>query len=501
MTPIARYQTLQAELNPIQDKHTHDNKWFEVGSDKKLFLRERPYVDPRQDYLLEGRFFAKLWNCLCRVKECLRRLFSNPYPILEKKIVDLSTEINDYLKVEDDSQRRSQFLDQYGPAVSQLIAAAKTLQLTIPPEKIAPSSRIHQWMLANMPYLQTNLFLTAKNLNPKRPVTFDFKHGISGSYGWEKEFSKPLSVKDEPIQQRVEKDWKVSAKFTHKDSVVLDPSHKSLRIVIGADGEISHHSANSEGVISIRNESQFNLSVVLKGFTDEENTSEMHSQHLDISAGETVATFHFPITFSPEEKTSAAWCRNQAENNPYKKLVAPALLPPKADGVLHRVEYDIKGVQVKPMKFGCKSGQYTATLGPDGKLNVDVKAHRVFEKTLPATVVKKDEILQYIHSPENVSTEVLPMKRQIGPALKVENVSESLLELDVTVRTTIDANQPFAPQFTVSNFMVKGHQTRVSDYAYLKKQAKGTFNEMGAGAIEDQDQAEFNITVRELATQ
>jgi len=85
-----------------------------------------------------------------KVKERLRRLFCNPYPILEKKIHNSLGQINEYLTAENDPKRRSEFLDQYGlpsPAHAFHIKARKINRLKAPAIDSRPPFR--QWMVAD----------------------------------------------------------------------------------------------------------------------------------------------------------------------------------------------------------------------------------------------------------------------------------------------------------------------------------------------------------------
>lgn len=525
MTPIARFQALQAELTPIQDKQSVDDKWFEVGSNGKLFLRNKPYDGRRMD----TSFCSRVLNCLNKVKECLRRLFSNPYPILEKKIQSLTQQINEYLTLEDDPKRRSEFLDQYGPAVSQLIDSAAKLHL-LKASAIAPSAPIRQWMLAEVPKfglqaLQTEVFFTAQNLNPKYPVTFDFREGKNdavvlgkGVAGWEDALRKPISAKDDPIHSRftktLEEDWTLSAKVHHKEKMDVGSS-KSFSIVIKPNGEVTYKQSevmmgssncvpatdwkteNSVYVL-IENKSHFNLSIDLQGYTNEANTKPLKSRQTTVPAHDKRSML-FPTKIPLYEKKQAAWSRHIEETYSSK------IKSPQPEGTLHCLEFDIHGTQSKQMKFGCKTGQYKATMGTDGKLDVGVTALRVIQGVSQEKhVVKSTQTLATTYNhPGDVSTVAVFNEFQIanGPNWRIVNQFKNLLDVEVSVKPTGNGNKPFTPSFTVSELMIPGHQQRTWPFLTLEEKAKGGWIKEAVAKIEQQGEAEFSISIRELATE
>jgi len=67
-------------------------------------------------------------NCLNKVKNASAVSFAIPIPILEKKIHELTGQINEYLTAENDPKRRSEFLDQYGPLVTLLMHSTSKLE-------------------------------------------------------------------------------------------------------------------------------------------------------------------------------------------------------------------------------------------------------------------------------------------------------------------------------------------------------------------------------------
>lgn len=507
MTPIARFQALQAELNPIQDKLPHDNKWFEVGSDGKLFLCKRHYWSRRENF--SGRFFEEIWNCFCRIHQCIRSLFCNPYPILEKKIHELTGKINEYLTVEDDPKRRSEFLDQYSPAVTLLFEAASKLEKInrLKAPAIDSKTPIRQWMLADIPKdwydaIKTEVFFSAKNENPKYPVRFALN-----TEEWEKSDQKPLSAKAKAIQKRFAKrfgeDWTIGAQFEHKGQKVLD-LYKEFKIVIKPDGTMTYEQLDTLNIhpnhmtVYIENLSQFNLSLDFKGFTNEANTRALNAREYASSAGSNISIF-FPTTIPANEQTPAALSRSFAEQTKAQdKTAFSSDMPPKADGVLHRLEFNVKGIQEKQVRGGCRSGQYAAILSKDGKLDVDIKAHRVFEPFIPVATLKKDQALKVTYTSAD-STEALVLSgAENGPALSLFNNSKNRLNIDISVKPIANEDGSLAQPFGISNMILPSLMTTVwtkslSHHHSLTYAQREAFKKLA--------EAEFAVTLRELATE
>lgn len=503
MTPIARFQALQAELNPIQDKKSHDNKWFEVGHDGKLLLCKRHYWGRNENF--SGRCLEEIWNCFCRIVQSIRRLFCNPYSILEKKIHDLTGKINEYLTLEDDPKRRSEFLDQYGPAVNMLFQAASKLEKInrLKAPAIDPKMPIREWMLGDTS--KTDVFFSTKNENPKYPVRF-----IMNVYEW------ALSAKDKVIQKRFDKqfgkDWAIRAQFEQKGEKVLD-LQKAFKIVIQPDGAMTYKQIGEASVadymtVIIENKSHFDLSLQLNGYTNEANTLSLNSRQVndyDLSASET-RIIYLPTTIPKDERAGAAFRRSMTEAAIAKdKTLAASPLPPKADGILHRLAFDIHGTQEKQMRFGCKAGQYRAIMREDGKLDVDIKAFRVIQGLSQENrLVKSTQTLAITYShPGDVSTFAFFNEFHIanGPNLQIVNQSKNLLDVDVSVKPSGNGNQPFTPSFDISELMIPAQQKKSWGFLSFEELAKERWIKEAAVKIEQQGEAEFSISIRELATE
>lgn len=111
-----RRLALSAELDNVVQKRPNDHKWFDLGADAKLTLRDRP-----EDLL------AIIYEIAARVWQWVTSFFDDTPSLLERRIVLLTTQVDDYLSEEPNLVERSRFLLKYSVCLNELYRAAEKM--------------------------------------------------------------------------------------------------------------------------------------------------------------------------------------------------------------------------------------------------------------------------------------------------------------------------------------------------------------------------------------
>ncbi len=110
-----RRVALSAELDNVVQKRPNDGKWFDVSADK-LVLCNRP--ESCIDLICE--IAARFW-------QWLTSLFDDTPSLLERRIVILTRDVNDYLAQEPDYNERDRFLLKYSAPLNELYRATEKM--------------------------------------------------------------------------------------------------------------------------------------------------------------------------------------------------------------------------------------------------------------------------------------------------------------------------------------------------------------------------------------
>lgn len=365
------YDALILEVASISAKRRDDDKHFNLNSNGRLYLVDRPY------------------SCWAQMCEWLTRLFTNKLPNLERKFLDVTLQVEQYLKREQDEERVSQFLNTYTSSINELYHCAGRMKaaarIALAP-RATDNKQTEELVLAgpyqNGGYSNTDAGVTFRN-EDIYPVQFRLISD-TGYYGWEHAITKDLFNRHQErsakaVAKLVNDVYQVEAKQLYETDV-WTPGQvaKDATVTLDSSGVFTH----SCGPAASPDESRFTfINKFNKPFSVDaingldqcdQTTYNIDGQRPTVQPGRTVV---HRVTKAEVERTIKI-----------KKMIHRDMshIASQRKDQAEGVDFSITKFQIKTsitqtadMHLGCKVGKYKCLMDSLGNLQVVATAKRI----------------------------------------------------------------------------------------------------------------------------